>query len=1698
MGNKDKTRDENAATSSDREQESRDTALARTIAQAVAEAFSKQKAEETKLITETFTRQMEKTQVQYDELLKVSHAQNSTTTLKVSSGSQGFRVMDPFDWTHDKNIYQRWQLWSMKARLALDAMEGDNEKTKISYLQHWLDGKGIDKIKGWMNSKILISQEDYDSLEERDRVGKYPADKVESYFTLVENILTPRSNPLLAVEELHVAKQGSMTSQDFYSHILQIVKRCQFPNPEAEERAIRDAIFIGMNSQRARDKAINLMNEEGKVVTVEFLMNHLAVEDGNSQHKFLSQLNSSSSVNMVAYDRRQNKGKGNRGKQSSGRNTAQNKSRGQASSSTVQPSRKPPGMEGKCMRCGKPDHLQGQKCAAKNAKCKECHKIGHFYKVCQSKKRTRRANLAQAVPQNENDTHIDECGLVQPNPPLVGMLKLINHIGTTSGTQGKHLKFPIDVDVRGSYKDHLIVRVDTGADVNCMNETTFKKLFPKVQLDVCPYEIQNFGNSTADISILGQFQTYLQFRGKKYLNTFIVTNANDCLNLLSHGATFRMNVLKPNYPRENMIKGDEVPNFKIGKPTCTSNVFQILQDLRLKQHSGNFEPKMYRPSTTYMTCTNQPKSHEKASKNTIGTVNIDNLDNVSSNPIPCRTMQPPKASTFRTMPTPTVSTNQPVSNRQPSHPQSGLPPCCMHVLQAKGQVHKSGETPALKKVQHPHNGRTSVSRFPLTKQEILSQYSGCFEGIGRFPGDPYKFHLKPDHKPARHAPRKVPVHLEKAFKEEIDSLVSQGILEEVKEHTDWVNSYVIVEKDTGNAHAPNHTIKKKLRICLDPRDLNEALEREPYHTRSVDKITAKLQGMTVFTIVDFRKGYWMVVLHPDSRKLTCMALPFGRFQWTRLPMGTVVAQDIFQSKLDAIFIGMNGVTGIADDMIIAGKDEMEHDRNFQAFMEKCMENNLTLNAEKIQFKQKQVSFYGHVWSENGISPDPKKIQALKHMEFPPDKETMRSFLGMINYLNRYSALSAHLAALLSSLTHQAADYKPEKTHMENFQRLKMEISKTEALPYFNTSAETTLQTDASKKGLGACLIQNGKVVCYASRSLTKTEQNYQNFEREALGTIWGMEKFHYFLYGKEFTLEADQKPLVSIYKKHMVDISPRVQRLIVRSFPYQPFTVIYKKGRDIPVADALSRVTPMDPEDNIKLPIIAINMITKLVLMSTFAQDNFSRKLDHIRKSTSQDNQLTRLSCYINTGFPCEKKNLPRDLQDYWNYRDTLSIENGLITSGSRIIVPHEMRAKMMQYIHEGHQGKERCLLQARNTVFWPRISHDIQELIERCIICQEHGKSQPIVGITQELPPFPWHTLATDIFYWKRMDFLMVADVFSKYFLVRKLINSTSTAVCAEIATIVTELGLPHVIRSDNGPCYSSKEFQQMLQRYNITHHTSSPHHPRSNGFVERMVGVAKKLMDKAGSEGKPWISGLYEYRVTPQSGSIASPLQLLTQRIPREKDLPQLPSTLGAQEMYDTRQEILRRQPDRPERSYIELTPGMAVWVQHKQNTSWEPAIIASQTSPNSYWIMQENGDDQPKLYRRTRSMLKIRCTEVRKPSLEYNQPTEMNKAKFHSPYSLNEERNHVQHNSVDKIPRDLVISTKSNTSAPDSVFSEGKEENADIAEEAPAEVPAPAPATAPTLETVEERPHTPGSRKSTRKNFGRPASAYSDFYM
>ena len=326
---------------------------------------------------------------------------------------------------------------------------------------------------------------------------------------------------------------------------------------------------------------------------------------------------------------------------------------------------------------------------------------------------------------------------------------------------------------------------------------------------------------------------------------------------------------------------------------------------------------------------------------------------------------------------------------------------------------------------------------------------------------------------------------------------------------------------------------------------------------------------------------------------------------------------------------------------------------------------------------------------------------------------MRSFLGLVNYLNRFSPCLAELSEPLREVCRQDTEFQLTKSVRVAFLKTKEEISKNVTLPYFNPRSDTMLQTDASKKGLGAVILQDSKPVMFASRALTGVEKNYQNLERECLATIWGMEKFHYFLYGKHFTLETDQKPLVSIYKKHMVDISPRIQRLVVRSFPYQPFDIQYRRGKEIPLADALSRVspTPME-EDGIQLPIIAVNLITSSVPVS-------SSEIEMIHGETARDPTLNLLRHYIHVGWPVDRRMLPQEIYTFWNYREDLLMENGLVTKGARLMIPSTLRSKVLEQIHDGHLGTEKCMIRARDSVagqeFWPgaQQSPETQQIAE-------------------------------------------------------------------------------------------------------------------------------------------------------------------------------------------------------------------------------------------------------------------------------------------------------------------------------------------------------------------------------------------------
>ena len=702
-------------------------------------------------------------------------------------------------------------------------------------------------------------------------------------------------------------------------------------------------------------------------------------------------------------------------------------------------------------------------------------------------------NVPAAVGGNPSEADFfDEQGLLKEYQP-----KVMNVLSGTSSDKPIMIEFGCGLTPL-SINRKLTLQVDTGADANAINKKTFDQLFPEVELEESTFILKNFDKRL--IKPIGSFRCFLRWKGHKY-RVQIEVMGTDTPNILSRETTFVMGILKKCFITEKVSIEQNTPNSLISGPTAeertdpsTEGVFchsvlPAVVPAQVPPTEGVFSHSD--PSTEAAFCHSDP----------------------STEAVFCHSVTPAEENSENS-PNPSTETAQ------------------MHV--ASGQNMQNSPVSSDK---GSNKQSLSITDLPLTQEKIESTYADVFQGLGKFPGEPYKLRLKPDAIPAKHRPRKVPVHLQEAFHEEVERLVKIDVLEPVTEPTEWVNSFVVVEKviDSSNAHSPHHTIKKSIRLCIDPKDLNEALEREPYYSRSIDELISMFAGAKVFTIVDMDKGYWQVVLHPDSRKYTCMAFDIGRYQFKRLPMGSKVASDIFQRMLDSVYIGLPGVTGIADDMVIFGRDEEEHDRNLILFLEATRRNGLVLNKRKLQFKKEEVSFFSHRWNSTGISPDPKKTESILRMEFPPDKETMHSFLGLVNFLNRYTPRLAELCSPLRKLILKDSHYSPGDPEHAAFSAIKAEFKKKIILPYFDRNKQTILQTDASKKGFGAVILQEEQPIYYASRALTSAEKNYQNLEREAQAAVWGMEKFHYFLYGRKFILQTDQKPLVSIFRKHMIE-----------------------------------------------------------------------------------------------------------------------------------------------------------------------------------------------------------------------------------------------------------------------------------------------------------------------------------------------------------------------------------------------------------------------------------------------------------------------------------------------------------------------------------------------------------------------------------
>ena len=624
----------------------------------------------------------------------------------------------------------------------------------------------------------------------------------------------------------------------------------------------------------------------------------------------------------------------------------------------------------------------------------------------------------------------------------------------------------------------------------------------------------------------------------------------------------------------------------------------------------------------------------------------------------------------------------------------GLPSCSrlrIVNLNCSVQLRKHGQPVKVSKEREKVKQDVKNLKPINSKDDLIKAYPDRFEGIGKFPGT-YHIYLKEDATPVVHTPWKCPIAIRPLVDKKLDKLLEQEVIVPVMKPTDWVSSLAYSWKADGD-----------LRTRLNPTHLNKAIRRDHYRTPTLEEITHELAGSTKFTKVDGSSSYYCIVLDYESSLLTTFNIHRGRFRFVHLPFRLACAQDIFQRMMDQILDRCEGVIGIADDIIIHGKDDAEHDRRLHKFMKVAREHGLVLN-KKCEVKSNSVKFFGCVYDKHGAHPDPSKVSAIKEMPAPQNKGELQSFLGMVTYLSPFiPQLSSHTATL-RGLLKTDVEYSWNATYQVAFDKLKSLVCEDTTLRYFNTKKPVKIQVNASGKGLGATLIQDDGPVTFASKALTPIEQRYANNERELLTCVFSAERFRTYVFGRHFTIESDHKSLEQISMKNLADAPVCLQRMLLRLQDYD-FTIKYCPGEEMVIADTLSRYSPEDT------PEILLDISVNHVYIDA------EKKRDY-QLTIKDDPLLSALADTIIAGWPDDIKDVPKALQPYHGQHDSLTVEDGLILRGEAIIVPPGERKKVLEQIHQGHLGTSKCQYRARQCVYWPGINKDIEQQVEACATC--------------------------------------------------------------------------------------------------------------------------------------------------------------------------------------------------------------------------------------------------------------------------------------------------------------------------------------------------------------------------------------------
>ncbi|XP_055714762.1 uncharacterized protein K02A2.6-like [Phlebotomus papatasi] len=748
-------------------------------------------------------------------------------------------------------------------------------------------------------------------------------------------------------------------------------------------------------------------------------------------------------------------------------------------------------------------------------------------------------------------------------------------------------------------------------------------------------------------------------------------------------------------------------------------------------------------------------------------------------------------------------------------------------------------------VQNEIDAQTAVADLQRDFPAVFGREMGlCTKAIATI-------NLKQDAVPIFRPKRPVAFHMLPVIDEELQRLQASGIISPV-EYSPWAAPIVVARKANGS-----------IRICGDySTGLNDSIETNNYPIPDPDSLFSRLSNRKVFSHVDLSDAYLQIPVDEESSKLLTIHTPRGLFKFNRLAPGIRCAPGIFQEVVERMLQGIPDVICYFDDICIASTTPEDHFSTLKKVFQRLDEFNFRVKAEK--------------YSE-GLRPDPAKIEAIQKMPSPKNVHELRSFLGALQFWGIFVRSMSELRNPLDILLKKGVPLKWTRQCEDAFTRFKEILGSELLLTHYDPSLPIFVASDASSHAIGCVAYHkfsdgSMKAFYHASRRLTETEARYSQIEKEALGIIFAVKKFHRFLYGRQFTLMTDHKPLVSIFGSKRgipTHTANRLQRWALILLGYH-FNIQYLSTDNFGHADILSRLISGNRQQDDEIIIAQISL--EEALDNHTVQDAVSQlpvKFEMIKQATESSPTLQEVSGYIKGGWPASPKNITsREVQSFYKVRDALSLMQNCVFYRDRLVVPETFRSRILVQLHESHPSMARMKALARSYVFWPGLDGDIEHKVRNRTDCATTARSPVKAHLSSwPLSSAPWQRIHLDYAKYKGDYFFLIIDSYSKWPEVFWTSSMTTSTTIQRLTEVFARHGLPDIIVSDNGTQFVSEELQQFCRSNGIEDIHTCPFSPASNGPCERLVGTLKRSLEKQKSQNVDVALQrfLANYRVTP-----------------------------------------------------------------------------------------------------------------------------------------------------------------------------------------------------------------------------------------